>query len=232
MTAPMSPQDTWKQRAGSAAAELIEEGMVVGLGTGSTAAYLVQALAQRIQQGLQIKGAVASSLATYELANNLNIPMTDLDDHPELDIYIDGADEIDPQLRLIKGAGGALLREKILASAARRFVVIADPSKKVTQLGHRYPLPVEIIPLAKTPISLQISRLGAQVQIRQNNNIPFITDNHNYILDCTFPQGISDPVQLDAQLHNIVGVVETGLFIHMVSQIIIGGPEGVQVFPQ
>ncbi|GCE06260.1 ribose-5-phosphate isomerase RpiA [Dictyobacter aurantiacus] len=232
MTAPMSPQDTWKQRAGSAAADLIEEGMVVGLGTGSTAAYLVRALAQRIQQGLQIKGAVASSLATYEMANNLNIPMTDLDDYPELDIYIDGADEIDPQLRLIKGAGGALLREKILASAARRFVVIADSSKKVTQLGHRYPLPVEIIPLAKTPIALQISRLGAQIQIRHNNNIPFITDNHNYILDCTFPQGIGDPAQLDAQLHNIVGVVETGLFIHMVSQVIIGGPEGVQVFPQ
>lgn len=232
MTSPMSPQDTWKQRAGSAAADLVQEGMVVGLGTGSTATYLVQALAQRLQQGLQITGAVASSLATYELASSLHIPMTDLDDHPELDIYIDGADEIDPQLRLIKGAGGALLREKILASAARRFVVIADSSKKVTQLGHRYPLPVEIVPLAKTPIKLRLARLGAEVQIRHHNGIPFITDNHNYILDCTFPQGISDPEQLDAQIHSIVGVVETGLFINMVSQVVIGGPEGVQIFPQ
>ncbi|GHO84681.1 ribose-5-phosphate isomerase RpiA [Dictyobacter formicarum] len=230
MTSPMSPQNTWKQLAGNAAAELIQEGMVVGLGTGSTAAYLVQAMAQRIQQGLQIKGAVASSLATYDLANSLHIPMTDLDEHPELDIYIDGADEIDPQFRLIKGAGGALLREKILASAARRFVVIADSSKKVTQLGHIYPLPVEVVPLAKTPITLQLTRLGAEVKIRQHNNIPFITDNHNYILDCTFPQGISDPAQLDAQIHSIVGVVETGLFINMVSQVIIGGPEGVQIF--
>ncbi|GCE20278.1 ribose-5-phosphate isomerase RpiA [Dictyobacter kobayashii] len=232
MTSPRSPQDTWKQMAGVAAANLIQEGMVVGLGTGSTAAYLVQALSQRIQQGLQIVGAVPSSQATYDLAASLNIPLTDLDIHPELDMYIDGADEIDPQLRLIKGAGGALLREKILASAARRFVVIADPSKKVTQLGHRFPLPVEIVPLAKTPIKLKLSKLGAQVELRHRDNIPFITDNHNYIFDCTFPQGISNPAEVDAQIHSIVGVVETGLFLNLAQQVVIGGPEGVQIFPQ
>ncbi|GCE27809.1 ribose-5-phosphate isomerase A [Dictyobacter alpinus] len=232
MSSATNPQDTWKQLAGAAAAELVEEGMVVGLGTGSTASHFVQALAQRIQQGLHITGAVASSQATYTLAADLGIPLTDLDTHPELDIYIDGADEIDPQLCLIKGAGGALLREKILASSARRFVVVADPTKRVEQLGHHYPLPVEVIPLALTPISRKIANLGAQVKLRHAGAAPFITDNHNFILDCTFPQGISDPGALNARLHAIVGLVETGLFIDMAQQVIVGGPDGVQVFQQ
>src|SRR5947209_5089517 len=126
MTPHNIPQDSWKQMAGTAAAELIEEGMVVGLGSGSTAAYFIYALAQRIQSGLSIVGAVATSTAAAELASNLGIPLTDLDVHPRLDIDIDGADEIDPRLNLVKGAGGALLREKVVAYASRRFVIIAD----------------------------------------------------------------------------------------------------------
>lgn len=232
MTAAINPQDTWKQMAGVAAAELIRDGMVVGLGTGSTANCFVQALALRIQQGLQIVGAVSSSQATQTLAASLGIPLTDLDTHPELDIYVDGADEIDPHLCLIKGAGGALLREKIVASAAQRFVVVADPTKRVEQLGHHYPLPVEVVPLAITLVSRKIALLGAQVKLRQIGATPFITDNHNLILDCTFPQGISNPVELDARLHSIVGLVETGLFINMASKVILGGPDGVQIFRQ
>ncbi|GAC1362666.1 MAG: ribose 5-phosphate isomerase A [Ktedonobacteraceae bacterium] len=224
-------QDSWKQQAGTAAARLIEDGMVVGLGTGSTANYMIYALAQRILSGLHIIGAVSSSNATKDLAGNLNIPLTDLDAHPELDIYIDGADEIDPQLRLLKGAGGALLREKIVASAAHRFVVIADITKKVTQLGHQFPVPVEVVPLAVTPVSKRIAALGANVKIRQLAGQPFITDNHNVIVDCTFPTGIANPEELDARLHNIVGVVETGLFLHMAQQAFIGGPAGVQTIP-
>ena len=221
-----SQQEQWKQLAGEAAATLIEDGMVVGLGTGSTAAYLVTAVGARLRTGLRIVGAISSSIATKNLAASLDIPLTTLDDHPEIDLYIDGADEIDPQLNLIKGAGGALLREKILASCSKRFVVVADRTKRVERLGRRS-LPVEVIPLALTPVSKRLSEIGALVQLRQVAGKTFITDNTNIILDCTFPQGIADPVALHAALHSIVGVVEDGLFIHMAQQAIIGGPEGV-----
>jgi ribose 5-phosphate isomerase A len=231
MTPHNIEQDTWKQQASAAAAKLVEDNMVIGLGTGSTANYLIYVLAQRIALGLHIIGAVPSSTATKELAHNLNIPLTDLNTHPELDLYIDGADEIDPQLRLLKGAGGALLREKIVASSARRFIVIADITKKVTQLGHLFPVPVEVIPLAVTPVSKHIAALGANVQVRQRAEQPFITDNQNFIVDCTFPDGIANPEELNARLHSIVGVVETGLFLNMAKQAFIGGPDGVQIIP-
>src|SRR5579884_3689910 len=146
-------QNTWKQMVGEEAAKLIEEGMVIGLGSGSTATYLVYALAQRIQAGLSIVGAVPTSEATEQLAGSLGIPLTNLDTHPELDLDIDGADEIDEQLNLIKGGGGALLREKIVASCAKRFIVIGDITKQVTQLGIATPVPVEVIPFALAPVS-------------------------------------------------------------------------------
>ncbi|HTI13405.1 MAG TPA: ribose-5-phosphate isomerase RpiA [Dictyobacter sp.] len=229
MPQDVQQQDLWKKLAGAEAAKLVENGMVIGLGTGSTSAYLVQAIAQRMREtGIRLVGAVPSSIATGELAASLDIPLTTLDEHPELDLYIDGADEIDPQLRLIKGAGGALLREKIVASSARRFVVIADISKKVELLGTHYPLPVEVVPLATTPVTRKLTALDAQVQLRHKNNQVFVTDNHNYILDCTFPEGIHNPEQLNAQLHTIVGIVETGLFLNMTRQVIIGGPAGVE----
>lgn len=232
MTTSTNPQDIWKQKAALAAANLVTDGMVIGLGTGTTANYLIEALGERIKQGLHIVGAVASSQASTELAASVHIPITTLDVYPELDIYIDGADEIDPNLCLIKGAGGALLREKIVASAAKSFVVIADPTKKVEQLGHLFPLPVEVLPLAIHPISLRLTKLGAFVKLRERDGKTFVTDNHNMILDCTFPQGISDPVELDARIHSIVGVIETGLFIHLAKKVIIGGPEGVEIYPQ
>jgi len=224
-------QDSWKQLAGTVAAELVEDGMLLGVGTGSTAAYLIYALAQRMQTGLHIAGAVPTSEATAQLASNLGIPLTDLDTHPILDLAIDGADEIDDQLRLIKGGGGALLREKVVASAARRFVIIGDVTKRVTQLGLKMPLPVEVVPFAMTPVFKHLEALGAKVLLRQLAGQVFITDNHNVILDCVFPGGIPDPSGLHARIKRIVGVVETGLFLNMTEQAIIGGPGGVSYLP-
>ena len=222
-------QDIWKQMAGVAAAALIEDGMVIGLGSGSTAAQFTYALAQRIRQGLRIVGAVPTSKATEHLALQLGIPLSTLDEHPELDIDIDGADEIDSTLGLIKGGGGALLREKIVASAARRFIVIADITKQVNILGQTVPLPVEIIPFALPPVRKRLEALGALVILRHVGEHVFITDNNNLILDCAFPNGIPDASALQAAMKSIVGVVETGLFLHMAEQAIIGGPEGVKI---
>ncbi len=227
MSQPETQQDRWKQIVGIAAARLIEDGMVIGLGSGSTAVQLTYALAQRIQEGLRIVGAVPTSKATEQLAQRLGIPLVTLDDYPELDIDIDGADEIDSSLGLIKGGGGALLREKIVASSARRFVVIADITKQVPILGSKTPLPVEIIPFALSPVRKRLEALGATISLRHVGEQVFITDNSNYILDCTFPGGIADAPALQIALKQSVGVVETGLFLHMAEQAIIGGPEGV-----
>jgi ribose 5-phosphate isomerase A len=225
------PQDTWKQLAGNAAAKFVEDGMIVGLGSGSTATFFIYALAQRIQSGLHVAGAVASSQVSKDLAENLGIPVTDLDTQPELDLYIDGADEIDPQLRLIKGGGGALLREKIVASASRRFVVIGDITKQVEQLGEHFPVPVEVVPFGATPVYKRLEARGASVQIRQQGGNTFITENGNIIMDCTFPNGIADPEEVNARMRSIVGVVETGLFLNMAQQAIIGGPNGLTLLP-
>ncbi len=225
-------QDTWKQMAGTAAAKQVEDGMVVGLGTGSTSTFLIYALAQRVQAGLRITGAISSSQASHDLATNLGIPVTDLDTHPTLDIYIDGADEIDTQLNLLKGAGGALLREKILASAARRFVVIADTTKQVMHLGQGFPVPVETVPFAVTPARKHLEALGAVVTARSVAGKLFVTENDNIILDCAFSGGISDPIGLDTNMHKIVGVVETGLFLGMAELALIGGPDGVLRLPE
>lgn len=221
-------QNTWKQMAATASVQFIEDGMIIGMGTGSTATYMVQALAQRLEKGLQIIGAVPSSQATHDLASSLGIPLTDLDTHPELDLYIDGADEVDPQLNLIKGAGGALVREKVVATAARRFIVIVDANKLVERLGTRFPIPVEVVPFALAPVHKRLESLGAIVTVRKVAEQPFITDNHNMILDCAFPQGVTDPHTLNEQIIHIVGVVETGLFLNMAERVIVGGPDGVK----
>ncbi len=222
-------QDTWKHLAGEAAAQLIEDGMVLGLGTGTTATQMIYALGRRIQEGLRITGAVATSQASEELARKLGIPLTDLDTHPVLDLAIDGADEIDGQLRLIKGGGGALLREKVVASSARRFIVIGDATKQVAQLGLNTPLPVEVVPFAATPVSKRLEALGASVRLRRSGDSVFLTENCNVILDCFFAGGIADPTDLNAHIRDIVGVVEVGLFLKMAERAIIGGPEGVKV---
>jgi ribose 5-phosphate isomerase A len=214
-----------KQEAARAAIELIESGSIVGLGSGSTATYAIQCLAERVRTGLKIVG-IPTSQTTKHLAEQLGIPLTTLEENPVIDIDIDGADEIDPQLNLIKGGGGALLREKVIASAAKRFIVVAESVKLVPRLG-KFPLPVEVIPFAEPLIKSRIEALGALVALRKYAyGNPYVTDEGHHILDCNFGE-ISDPAALDARLHAIPGVVEHGLFIGMAETAFVGKDGGV-----
>jgi len=214
-----------KEAAGRAAAELVRDGDVVGLGTGSTAYFAVVALGERVKAGLKITG-IPTSLQTADLARAVGIPLTTLDEHPEIDITIDGADEIDAKLNLIKGGGGALLREKVVASASKRMVVVADSSKVVSALG-KFPLPVEIISFARTVIEKNIASLGGSPKLRTRpDGSPYITDNGNQILDCSFGK-ISDPPTLAMALSNIPGIVEHGLFIGLAKLMMVGRENSV-----
>ncbi|OLE14193.1 MAG: ribose 5-phosphate isomerase A [Acidobacteria bacterium 13_1_20CM_4_56_7] len=213
-------RDQEKQVAARAAAQLVDEGDIVGLGSGSTAEYAVRFLAERVREGLKIIG-IPTSQQTKHLAEQLGIPLTTLEEHPQIDIDIDGADEIDPQLNLIKGGGGAFLREKIVASVSRRFVVIAESSKQVKRLG-KFPLPVEVVPFAQSLIKQRIEDLGAKVSLRSYAyGNPYVTDEGHHILDCSFGE-IPDPPALAARLCGIPGVVEHGLFIGMAEMALIG----------
>ena len=185
--------------------------MSIGLGTGSTAAHAVNLIGARVRAGLRVR-AVATSEATRRLAERCGIALVTLADVDRLDLAIDGADEIDPQLRLIKGGGGALLREKIVASAADRFIVIADASKRVDCLG-AFPLPVEVVPFAAPLLRRRIAALGAEVALRGGAE-PFLSDEGHYILDCHFGR-IEHPEELDAELRCMPGVIESGLFLGM-----------------
>ena len=213
-------KDLEKETAARAAVELVRDGQIVGLGTGSTAAYAVRFLGERVQAGLRIRG-IPTSVNTKELAASLGIPLTTLEEFQQIDITIDGADEVDPELRLIKGGGGALLREKIVASVTRQFVVIADSSKQVASLG-KFPVPVEVIPFAQTLVAKKIESLGASVKAREYAyGNPFVTDEGHHILDCTFGV-IFDAESLAKELDHMPGVVEHGLFLGMASVALIG----------
>jgi ribose 5-phosphate isomerase A len=215
-----------KELAGRAAAKLVNDGDIVGLGTGSTAYFAVIALGERVKAGLKIIG-IPTSIATGELARKVGIPLTTLDQHPAIDIDIDGADEVDPHLNLIKGGGGALLREKVIAAASKKFVVVADHAKVVSTLG-KFPLPVEIIAFARAVVEPKIARLGASIKMRTRpDGSPYITDNGNPILDCSFGK-IEDPPALARALTNIPGVVEHGLFIGLASKALIGKENSVE----
>ncbi len=215
-----------KELAGRAAAELVRDGNVVGLGTGSTSYFAVIALGERVKAGLKIVG-IPTSNATAELARKVGVPLTTLDEHPEIDITIDGADELDPQLNLIKGGGGALLREKVVASASKKMIVVADASKLVPALG-KFPLPVEFVSFARTVVENKIKSLGATVKLRANQDGgTYLTDNGNPILDCSFGI-IKDPATLARTLGSIPGVVEHGLFIGLATLALIGKEGSVQ----
>jgi len=221
--------DAEKEAAARASLKFVCDGNVVGLGTGSTAAYAVRFLGERVKSGLKIRG-IPTSIHTRDLAASLGIPLTTLDEVQEIDVTIDGADEVDPQLRLIKGGGGALLREKIVASATRKFVIIADSSKRVPVLG-KFPVPVEVIKFAQALVVKRIGKLGAQVKVREAaSGGPFITDEGNHILDCSFGR-ISDPAAVALELQAMPGVVEHGLFIGMASVALIGTGGGVVEVP-
>ena len=209
-----------KEAVGRAAAKLVRDGDVVGLGTGSTAYFAVIALGERVKAGLKIIG-IPTSVQTGDLARQLGIPLTTLDERPQIDITIDGADEVDPKLNLIKGGGGALLREKVVASASKKMVVVADSSKVVPVLG-KFPLPVEVISFARTVVENKIVALGASPKLRAKaDGSPFITDNGNQILDCSFGK-IADPSALSLALSNVPGIVEHGLFIGLATIALVG----------
>jgi len=212
-------KDLEKEAAARASLRFVQAGNVVGLGTGSTAAYAVRFLADRVQSGLKIRGIPTSS-GTRELAASLGIPLITFDDVQQIDVTIDGADEFDPQLQLIKGGGGALLREKIVASASRQLVIVADASKQVKVLG-KFPLPVEVVPFAQLLVAKRIAELGATPKLRLDaGGNPFVTDQGNHILDCSFGQ-IPDPPALARTLDAMPGVVDHGLFINLASVVLM-----------
>jgi ribose 5-phosphate isomerase A len=225
--------EVWKQQAAERALDYLQDGMAVGLGTGSTAAKFVDLLGERVKAGLKLT-CVPTSEATRIQAAGLGIPLATLDEQPILDLVVDGADELDGDLRLIKGGGGALLREKIVAMASRRMLVIADSSKLVATLG-KFPLPVEVVRFGlmatRQMITDRAAEAGCRGEIRQRQDragAPFLTDSGNWILDCAFGR-IDSAEALDRALKAIPGVVENGLFLGIADTAIVAGPQGIEV---
>lgn len=223
------PIEELKRQAAERAVDYIRSGMVVGLGTGSTAVFAVRRIGALLAEGrLQRIIGIPTAEVTAREAERAGVPLGTLDDHPSVDLTIDGADEIDPQLNLIKGLGGALLREKIVAAASRRLIIIADESKQVDQLGTRAPVPVEVVTFAKRPTAAYLASLGARVVERQRDGRPFITDEGNIILDCHFP-GLTNPQEIAQLIRAQPGVVEHGLFLGMATEAVIAGERGIVV---
>jgi len=217
-----------KRLAGYRAVEFIEDGMTVGLGTGSTAYFMVERLGERVRdEGLRVR-CVPTSLRTEEQARALGIPLTTFSEVASLDLAVDGADEIGPGLALVKGGGGALLREKLVAAAARRFVVIADAGKRVETLG-AFPLPVEVVPFAWEVTARRVARAaGVEPELRRDGSGPYVTDNGNYVLDCRCGR-IEDPARLERELKLLPGVVECGLFVGMADLAVVSDGERVEL---
>jgi ribose 5-phosphate isomerase A len=220
--------DQEKEAAARASLRFVKDGQIVGLGTGSTAAYFIQLLGEQVKNGLRIR-AIPTSERSLEQAVSLGIPLTTLDGCEQIDVTVDGADEVDPELRMIKGGGGALLREKIVASATKQLVIVADASKRVPVLG-RFPLPVEVIKFAQAVVVKKIEALGGEVGLRRGaDGKPYLTDENNHILDCRFGQ-IPDADGLARQLSDMPGIVEHGLFIDMASIVLVAnGSEIVEL---
>jgi len=219
-----------KRRAGEWAVDrFVEDGMIIGLGHGSTAAFAVARIATRLREGrLKSILAIPCSTEVAQAAERLGIPLTTLDRHPKIDLTIDGADEVDPDLNLIKGGGGALLREKIVASASEREIIVIDAAKLSPSLGILFPLPVEVIPFAATLERKYLESLGAKVKLRGEDQ-PFVTDQGNFILDASFGP-IADPAELARPLDARPGIVGHGLFLGLATDLVVGREDGVSHF--
>lgn len=220
-------RDQLKRAAAEAAGALVEDGMIVGLGTGSTASFAVEELGRRHREGLRFRG-IPTSERTAAQAAALGIPLTSFAEHRRIDLTIDGADEVERgTLNLIKGLGGALLREKIVASASRRLAIVVDGTKLVDRVGTHTPVPVEVVAFGVERTQAALEALGARVQPRTSpSGDPFVTDGGNRILDCSFGP-ISDPAALEGQIKRVVGVVESGLFVGRADLVFVADAEGV-----
>jgi ribose 5-phosphate isomerase A len=220
-----------KQAAAERGASLVQSGMGLGLGSGTTSALMVQAIGRKLREGtLRDIVGVPSSSAIAAVARESGVPLATLDERPALDLNLDGADEVDPTLDLIKGLGGALLWEKIVATAAREVVILVDDSKLVSRLGTKAPLPVEVVPFGWKCHPAFIASLGGAPTLRlEPDGKPFVTDEGNYILHCRFEGGIADPAGLEAKLLGRAGIVGTGLFLGVAHRVIVGKPDGVEV---
>jgi len=220
--------DAEKQEAARASLKYVRDGQIVGLGSGSTATFAIRMLGERVREGMKIRG-IPSSIASRDLAIELGIPLITFEDAQQIDVTIDGADEFDPSLNLIKGGGGAMLREKIVASASRELIIVTDSSKQVPVLG-KFPVPVEVITFAEPLVAKRISDLGAKVVQRQNqSDTPYVTDEGHHILDCHFGK-ISDPPSLARTLSEMPGIVEHGLFVQMANIIVMAKAGAVEEF--
>ena len=214
-----------KKMAGEKAVEYVEDGMIRGLGTGSTVEYVLKRLGEMVKDGLDIKG-IPTSMHTKKIAKECGIPLTDLDENPEIDLTIDGADEVDPNLNLIKGGGGALTREKIVAYHSKKEIIVIDETKIVKILGVTFPLPVEVLKYGWASTKKSLQEFGCNIELRKIMEEVYITDNANYILDCDFER-IDDPEQLEKDLNNVPGVVENGLFVGLADEVIVGSKQGI-----
>jgi len=210
--------------AAELAMDFVEDGFTVGLGTGRAASAFVRVLGERVQGGLVVRG-VPTSVATAELARACGVPLVGLDDVESIDVTIDGADEVDPQLDLIKGYGAALVREKVVAAASQRLVILVGPEKLVNVLGQRGRIPVEVIPFAATLCARRFTAMGLGGALRQSDGAPVVTDNGNYIYDCRV-ESIADPAALDRELCCVPGVLGTGIFAGMARAVVVDRPDG------
>ena len=221
------PSPEAMDRVAVAALEQVKDGMRLGLGTGRAAEAFIRRLGESVAGGLRVR-CVTTSIRSEKLAKSLNIDQATLDELPELDVAFDGADEVTPELDLTKGLGGALVRERVVAHAAKRFVVLVTPDKRVAQLGERTPIPIEVLPFAKAVVSRAIAELGGQPTLRTDEEgEPFLSDNGNMILDTGF-EPITEPRLLEAALRAVPGVVDTGLFLGMADLVLVGGEQDVE----
>jgi len=222
----MKEPESQKKLAGEKAAELVQEGMVVGLGTGSTVHYTILALGRKVRGGMSVIG-IPTSKATEKLAVTNGIKLSTLDEHPTIDMTIDGADEIAPNLDLVKGMGGALLREKVVASVSKHFIIVADESKIVQSLGSKSAVPVEVLPFALATVKKRLEGMCTEAAVRTRGGFVYVTDNGNYMLDCRF-KNIARPANLENEINSIPGVIENGLFLGMAERAILGTADGIR----